>query len=448
MLGRSGSTAILGALMATLIGAPESAQAQSPELPKPEVTQSSQVQPPVVQSPRAQKPATRKPLQVSIYGFLNAEAEHVWATGGPTSYGKRQRISDGNSRLGFAGSYEFMPKAKVLWQIEGSLGAFEQGGTNDKGISGIVVSRNTFAGVEEERIGRFLVGYNDSVYRSLIGSGSEIGGNLGLTSVGLDLWNNTSAQMTGNPDSIFSRGETRMKNSLHFLSRDWIVRFGASYSPDESVVDGLRRDRFSLAARFKMAGVQVGAGIDYQTNTGANTDKLREGLGLRIDGQPDVDTWYLKAVASYTAPTQTFVGLGWELNNYGYSEFVPASASTPYVQVNTGVMRQDAIMLSVAQSYRGFTAMVSGGYLGFLRGSLYFAGSRYSAMQFSLGAKYDFNEHFTSYAYGTIIENRSQQNVNLGQAPLYSNDAGTADAYLAPGNSPCAIGLGLVARFF
>jgi len=419
MLSRSSRTAILGAFVMTL-GLIGRASAQTEE----------------------------QPLQYRLYGFVNGELERVQATGGATAYGARFRVSDGNSRLGFAGSYQVAPAVKALWQIEGSLGAFEQGGTNDKGASAILVSRNTFVGIEEEHAGRLLVGYNDSVYRSLVGSGSELGGNLGLTTLGLDLWNNTSAQVSGNPDSVFSRGEARYKNSVHYLSPDWLLRFGASFGADEAVGNGRRRDRFALAARLKAAGFQLGVGFDRQGNTGANTDQLQQGLGVRLDGEPGVATYYLKAVASYTAPTRTFLALGWERSSTGFAQFIPASDSTPYAQTKTGSMRQDAVMVSLAQGFGSFTAMASAGRLGKLSGSLFFPGAQYGATQLSLGAKYDFNEHFATYVYGTAIDNKAQQSANLGQAPLYSNAAGTSDAYLAPGNSPRAAGLGLIARFF
>jgi hypothetical protein len=65
----------------------------------------------------------------------------------------------------------------------------------------------------------------------------------------------------------------------------------------------------------------------------------------------------------------------------------------------------------------------------------------------SLGAKYKLNDLLTAYAYGTRICNHSQQGVNLGQAPLYSANTGSADAYLSPGDSPRAFGVGLIASF-
>ena len=177
---------------------------------------------------RAEFPGTAK-----FYGFVNAEVERVWARGGATPYDPRFRVTDGNSRLGFSGTIDVTEQTRALWQIEAGLNSFEQGGTNDKGVLGAISSRNTFVGIADDRFGTLRVGYVDSVYRSLVGSGSELGGNLGLTSFGLDLWNNTSGQLSGNPWSVFSRGEARLKNSVHYLSPDWIVRAGASYGIDE-----------------------------------------------------------------------------------------------------------------------------------------------------------------------------------------------------------------------
>jgi len=387
------------------------------------------------------------PMQVKVYGFLNAEVERAWATGGATPYTARFRVSDGNSRIGFSGTIDLGEETQALWQIEGGLNDFEQGGVNDKGVSSVLESRNTFVGIEDQRFGRLMVGYVDSAYRSLVGSGGELGGNLGLTSLGLDLWNNTSAQVTGNPDSIFSRGETRMKNSVHYLSPDWIVRVGASYSFDEAMAGGQSHDRFSLAARLKWKEFQLGAGFDHQNNTGADSDALEQGFGLSTTAVPGAVTYYTKLVASYTAPTGTYFGAGWERGSYGYSMFVPASSSNPYTSLVTGNMSQDGAIVSVAQPIGSAAVMVSFGKLWPLHNAIYFAGGQFEATQLSLGVKYAFNDTFMSYLYYTAISNKAEQNANLGQSPIYSNNVGTSSAYLSPGDSPHATGLGLIARF-
>lgn len=384
------------------------------------------------------------------YGFLNAEVERVVAEGGATPYRPRGRVSDGNSRLGFAGTVKLSYNVKAVWQIEGGLGSFDQAGVNDQGTSTTVVVRNTFVGVLDERIGRLVFGNNDSAYRTLVGSAGEFGGNLGLTKTGLDLWNNTSAQMSGNPDSLFSRGEERYKNSIHFDSR---VLFGfsaaGSYAFDETIAGGRLRQRYSAALKYNWGPITVGIGHDHRSHTGVNLDRLREGTGFFVDGQIGVSTNFYKTLAVVLLPTRTSLAAGFEYGVYGYSDFTPPSTTEYYTQLGTGKMQQSGAMASASQTlFRDrLVLMVAGGKLWQLRNAVIGTPQDYEALQFSVGAKVMLGEHFSTYAYYTDIRNHVGQNVNLGQAPLYSDKLGTPAAYLAPGNDPRAMGVGVMARF-
>lgn len=387
------------------------------------------------------------PSHVKVYGFLNAEVERVQATGAESSYEPRGRVSDGNSRVGVSGTIELGARTKALWQLEGSLNAFDQSGTSDKGLTASIVSRNSFVGVQDERFGTLVAGNVDSAYRSLVGSGGELGGNLGFTAFGLDLWNNTSAQLSGNPDAVFSRGEARYRSSVHYLTPEGIVRAAASYQFDEAGAPNLRRERAAVAARLKLAGFQLGAGLDWQGDTGVDADVLATGTGFRTTGVDGVVTYFSKAVASYTLPTGTYVGAGVERASYGYAKTIPPTASNPYTVLEKGRMTQTGAMASVGQAVGPLALMASWGKLWKLDGAPFARGAAYEARQLSLGARYAFGERFAVYGYYTRIENASAQSVNLGQAPVYTIGAGTADAYLSPGNSPRAYGFGAIARF-
>jgi predicted porin len=410
----------------------------------------------LVASPRlaqADEPLIEGPIPVRVYGFLNAQVERAWARGGSTPYEPRWRVTDGGSRLGFDGAIELGERTKAVWQIEGSLNGFEQGGLSDQGTPAVIVSRNTFVGVEDERFGRLIAGNVDSAYRSLIGSGGAMGGNLGLTTLGLDVWNNTSAQLTGGTNSIFSRGEARYPNSLHYFTPAWqllpyksSLQGAASYSFDEALINGRRRDRFSLAGLYQIKGLSLGVGLDYQRNTGINVDNWQQGLGLVTDAEDGPATYFYKAVASYLFPTQTYLGVGFERSNYGYLLFTPPSSSNFYPSLTQGTVRQNGAMASLAQKLGHATIMASAGALFGLDHSLYGRARDLQATQFSFGGKYDFNDLFAAYAYFTSIRNQAEQNVNLGQ-PVYSNNLGQSDAYMALGDSPHAVGIGIVARF-
>jgi hypothetical protein len=433
--------------------APEKAPAPAPAPEKAPAPAPAQAQPlaptPPPPSPLAVKPL---PVQLRFYGFLNGEVERVAASGGATPFATRNRVTDGNSRLGAIVIYDVAPRTRAIAQLEGQL-FFDQGGTNDQGAQALVTSRNSFVGVEHDWVGRVFAGNVDSAYRSLIGSGSAMGGNLGLSVTGLDLWNNTSAQMTGNFYSPFSRGEARYKSSVHWLSPDWAVapewvrvRLAGSYAFDEAMVNGHKRDRYSAVAKVTVKGLEVGGGFDRQENTGVDVDKLQQGYGFGVDGQQGVATWYEKLVAGYHFPFGTYVGAGWERASYGYSLFVPASASTPSA-MQTGTMTQDGVMLSLAQSWRNATVMFSWAKLGSLTNAVFGEGADYQGTQFSVGGKWDFSDVFAAYAYYTEIQNHAQQILDLGQGPLFGNDLGSPSAFLSPGTSPKAFGLGAIVRF-
>jgi predicted porin len=300
-----------------------------------------------------------------------------------------------------------------------------------------------------------VAGNNDSAYRRLVGSGGDMGGNLGLSVLGLDLWNNTAAQLSSTPRSIFGRGEERYHNSVHYVSPAWhlppapcagTIQVAGSYGFDDSLVLGGRRDRYSVAALYAVGGFAVAAAFDRQANTGVNVDMLQHGFGLNTDAENGVATTYFEGVVSYRSPLGTYLGAGFERSNYGFFQLVPPSGDVIYATLNRGVMHQNGGMASVAQSIQKMTVMVSAGLLWSLGGSIYGAGGDYRAQQYSLGAKYAFNERFSAYMFFSAIHNHALQQINLG-APVYSNNLGTPQAYLASGDSPHTAGVGALVRF-
>ena len=310
--------------------------------------------------------ALTSPVQSRVYGFLNIQLERAWARGGATPYDSRFRVVDGGSRIGYAGAVPVGNDTSIaLWQLEGALAGFEQGGLTDQGAHTSIVSRNSFVGVENRHLGRLVAGNNDSAYRRLVGSGGDMGGNLGLTVLGLDLWNNTSAQFSGNGKSIFGRGEERYHNSLHYVSPAFpislpsaSIQVAASYGVDQALVQSARRDRFSLAALFRAGGFSLGAAYDRQANTGVDVDNLEQGFGLRTDALNGVATYYYEVLASYRFPFGTYLGAGVERSNYGFLLLVPPTSGY-YANFNQGVMRQTGAMASVAQPWGRATLMVS-----------------------------------------------------------------------------------------
>ena len=212
-------------------------------------------------------------------------------------------------------------------------------------------------------------------------------------------------------------------------------------------MNGLKHDRYSAAVKVAVKGLELGAGFDRQENTGVDVDKLQQGYGFGVDAQPDVATSYWKVLAGYHFPFGTYVGAGLERASYGYALFVPASASNPYSYVQNGSMSQRGAMFSLAQGIGPATLMASYAKLGSLTNAVVGTGADYQGRQYSLGGKWDFSDVFAVYAYYTEIKNHAQQILDLGQSPLFGNDLGTPTAFLSPGTSPSAAGLGAIVRF-
>jgi predicted porin len=225
------------------------------------------------------------------------------------------------------------------------------------------------------------------------------------------------------------------------------LQVGGSYGFDETQGTNTNRSRYSLAAKYSIGALTVGAGFDRQKNTGVDTIALNEGFGFRTGDVDGANTDFWKVVGTYRLPTNTTVGLGYEQGKYGYQTVSVPTASNFYAGVINGQMKQNSVMASVAQDVGNATFMASVAKLGKLQKTTFAKPTDFGATQFSIGAMYNLNRWLSPYVYFTKVSNRSQQNVNLGQAPLYSNNIGKDDAFLAPGNSPRAFGVGIIARF-
>jgi predicted porin len=393
------------------------------------------------------QPSPDQPFRIRLYGYLDGEVQWARALGGATPFEARMRVADANSRIGLYAAYRLGPDTDAEVQLEGYLNNFEQGGVNDLGQSATLETRNTYVGVRDSRFGALRIGFYDNAYRSLAGTGDDFVGNFGMTKLGLDLWDNTSAQVSGGFSSLWGRGEARLANSIHYRTPEWYgFRFGASYGFDETEALGGRRDHYSLGATYGWNGFKIGVAWDHQSNTGVDSDALLRGQGMKLTAVNDVSTNFFKGMVSYLAPTGTYIGIGYERSVYGVSGFIPPVAGQMYTPVSYGDMSQGGFLGSVAQVIGDLTVMASYGKLGGLSNAFVGSGADYNSSQVSVGAKYAFSPAVMAYAFVTRIDNGPQQNINLG-APIYTNNIGTSSAYLAPGNKPTAGGTGLIVRF-
>ena len=350
--------------------------------------------------------------EITWYGFLSAGVESVKASGNgdfKKDVPSTGRVTDQSSRLGVKGSTKVEDDVTVYGQIETSLRGFDQTGTNDKGETATLASRNSFVGIGGN-FGKFELGQKDSAYKA-------------LTDIGLDAMSNTTASSHGSSNT-FSRGEARLKNSVHYLSPNLSgFDLGVSYGFDEArtlAANGTRQknDRFSLAGKYKADALQVATGYDRQ---GSKNDSGNTAKELN-------STVYTKLVASYTLPGGTFIGAGIEQAKMDY-----ATGKDP---------KQTATTLTLGQTIGKATLRASYSTLGALKNTRSGNEGDYKAKQWVIGATYDIYKQTQLYAYATKIKNEKSQNANLGN-PVYDTGLGTSAASLTKGNDPQAFGAGI-----
>jgi predicted porin len=366
--------------------------------------------------------------ETTIYGYIGASIESAGATG--SSYGTKptqSRVSDNNSRIGFRGDEDLGDGVKTIWQIESSLRNFEQGGTTDWGQSATFGTRNTFIGFESSQYGKILAGYNDNAYKSMVGSVSDFG---------LDVMGSTAADNWGSGPgfySIFSRGETRMKNSVHYFSPNLNgFQFGGSYGFDESSTSTTNTARYSLAAKYEIGGFKVGAGWDRQNDT-ALTLSTSNGYGTSRSAGKSIN--YYKLVTSYRFPqTQTLIGAGIERGSYDTT--------------SGSKMSQNGWTVAASQPLAGkWAVMASYSKLGGLSNATSGSADDYVAKQWVMGTTYALSKRTKLMAYYSKIINGSLQNVNFGFNPETDATSTSDTAMMHTGNTLHVIGVGMGISF-
>ncbi|WP_046158926.1 porin [Chromobacterium vaccinii] len=360
---------------------------------------------------------------VTIYGFLSGGIESAKATGSgnsATEYSSRTRVVDENSRIGFKGWEDLGGGTKAIWQVESSLRNFEQGGTNDKAQTASFGTRNTFIGIDNADFGKVLLGQNDSAYKVFTGSSN--------TALGTDVFVNTTADNFG-ANSVNSRGELRMANSIHWFSPNWAgFTLGGSWGVDEARASGTDAKRISLGLGYNWGALNLATAWDKQYDKGvaANTTTASVNSGSNIS--------FYSIAASYKFDFGTFIG-----GNYEWGSFD---------QIGGGQLKQDDWLIALGQDFGAASVKLSYGELGRLKNvGAGINGDDFKAKQWTLGGYYNLSKSTQLVAYYTKITNNAKQNANFANNPVYDTGLGTPGAKLTAGNDPQAFGVGMKVSF-
>ncbi|OHX19759.1 porin [Chromobacterium sphagni] len=365
---------------------------------------------------------------VTVYGFLSGGIESAKATGNGTAtneYTSRTRVVDHNSRIGFKGWEDLGGGTKAIWQVESSLRNFENGGTNDKGQTASFATRNTFVGIDNADFGKILVGQNDSAYKTFTGSSNN--------ALGTDVFVNTTAD-NFNANSVNSRGEARLANSIHWFSPNWAgFTLGGSWGVDEARGNdgsGNSTDakRISLGLGYNWGSLNLATAWDKQYDKGvaANTNTATLSSGKNIA--------FYSIAASYKFDFGTFIG-----GNYEWGTFD---------QVGGGQLKQNDWLIALGQDIGPASIKLSYGELGTLKNvGAGVNGDDFKAKQWALGGYYNLSKSTQLLAYFTKITNNAKATANFANNPIYSNNQGLLNASLAGGDDPQAFGIGMKVSF-
>jgi predicted porin len=355
---------------------------------------------------------------VTIYGVMSASVESVQATGGSTTLSSRTRVADNNSRIGFKGSEDLGNGLKSIWQVESSLKYFEQGGTNDANQTATLATRNTFVGLDSARLGTAVMGLYDSAYKR-------------LTNGGVNVMGDTAADIDGtskNVAAIFSRGEARLSNSVHYTS-PLLAGFqgGISYGVDETNTP--KRNHLSLAGQYNWQNFQIAAGWDHTANTGGYLGYFNGANALTADAGGSVN--FSKLVASYKFASGTYLGAGVERGTYDVA--------------GSSAMAQTGWTVAATQDIGAATLKASYSRLGSLSNTA--SPDDYRSSEWVLGASYNLSKRTSVFSYYARINNKALANVDFANTPLYTTGSGTSSPTLAAGNRLSALGLGMKVMF-
>ncbi len=172
-------------------------------------------------------------LNYNIYGKLHVSADSLDNGKDSDFY-----LSSNSSRIGLKGSSVIEEGRNVIWQVESGINADETGST--------FATRDTYAGLSDERMGTILAGYYDSPCKSLTRQVDLFGDRIG------DMRN-----IAGVTDYGFN---LRLKNVLVYKTPNTNGLMGcAAYTAEEEVEDS---NIASVGVNYKKDNLFVGAAYE------------------------------------------------------------------------------------------------------------------------------------------------------------------------------------------
>lgn len=198
----------------------------------------------------------------TVYGRLNLSVDYTDVDLGPGVDGKSWELNSNASRVGIKGNEKLTDELtavyKAEWEVQGDMKG--QGGGAD------LTGRERYIGLKHYQLGTIRLGYIDSPLKNSEDS--------------IDIFNDMTSLDMGN----FLHGQTRMANSINYVSPKFLDVFGANLTLQPGESNGANpsagasadenhiADAISLALSYEDDSLYLSAAMDKEV---VNMDAMR-----------------------------------------------------------------------------------------------------------------------------------------------------------------------------
>jgi predicted porin len=371
---------------------------------------------------------------VQVYGRLYPEL--VWtritgATGagsevstlasppGGVSISSAAQIDSSNSRMGLRGDEPLGAGVRAFFQIEQRI-LVDTGGT-------LLASRNTYVGLESDRIGAVKLGVFDTVYKEIGDSLSFLG-----VSSGNFVSNSNLLSKQGFGTSSAGSFHLRRANSVRYESPTWAgVQGLVQYSPDEARSPSRNAYLWSLGVVYEQGPLYAALAYELHNDTFGGSRNVPPALSNAGDPDARARDTGLRATLQYRFANHTVEGNVAQMKYAERGGKDGRFADYRHVAFALGVDSKWSNAWRTAAAYNQ-----SGAGSCRLFGDVPCTTSGLDGRQLSLGAAYYLSKRTYAFAlYAKVWNGRSAQ---------YNNVDGID---VAPGADPQQLALGLAHNF-
>jgi len=387
-------------------------------------------------------PAAAMAQNYSIYGRLTLGVDQYEAkgatSGAAADFGKRTRVFDNGSRVGFRGTEDLGGGVQADFLIESGVNV-DNGSTTGQGGQ-----TNTSTGNWGSRIGH--VGLAGSIGKITYGRSNVFWGNGAIEQVGAN-WLNAGAQLySGSFGRGMSVGITRQSNLMQYTSPTWAgINLVVSLSPSRAEAQGAGTNADGQLIGLTAQGTHgpVAWGLDRVQDKGNTPAAGGAGQGSNTGTKIRVGFRYMPAGQISALSVTNEVKSGGPTNAGASATGLAGTCNTAATNCT---LEQTGMGLSWDHMFGPFHPIVQYYTIAKIKGNgcLGTACDLTEASQITLALRYIFSKRTHAYISYNKIDNDPNYNQDFNGAALTARNGAAAQAV---GADPTIVAVGLMHNF-